>query len=386
MNNIGSVEENKSMIENVSKSIEEYISSTKDSIVNNPVVNKGSDVLNSSSQIVSRAVNNINMQNAKEVMMDTVTNSSTSIYFIIILLVLAGIVCYILYYIIVDNVIYQKRMLLSGTEVPLLCTKLNKFSITDILESGNGNKRTYCFWIYILETNNTESNKNIAYIIDPKNADITNYNMKKSSLCIRLSNNSNSIQIRFGNTETNATDPDAVVNLSASDNIFLTKSYGTSPDTKKYICGVEIEYIPIQRWVHVGVVLKDNYYSGPEQNGNGSITIYIDGNFIKTLDNKNKKDYSYYLDAILDTNKFELEHTGHIYIGGYESPTGTSPLGFSGLLSRFTIFNYDLNRNDIFKEYVSGPIKGGLSSFGLSAYGIRSPIYKLNNKDSVVYY
>ena len=46
----------------------------------------------------------------------------------------------------------------------------------------------------------------------------------------------------------------------------------------------------------------------------------------------------------------------------------------------------DLNRNDIFKEYVSGPIKGGLSSFGLSAYGIRSPIYKLNNKDSVVYY
>ena len=382
MNNIGSVEENKSMIENVSKSIEEYISSTKDSIVNNPVVNKGSDVLNSSSQIVSRAVNNINMQNAKEVMMDTVTNSSTSIYFIIILLVLAGIVCYILYYIIVDNVIYQKRMLLSGTEVPLLCTKLNKFSITDILESGNGNKRTYCFWIYILETNNTESYKNIAYIIDPKNADDTN-NINKSSLCIRLSKNS--IQIRFGNTETGVTNANAVVNLSSDNTAFLTKSYGTSPETK-YICGVEIEYIPIQRWVHVGVVLKDNYYSGPEHNGNGSITIYIDGNFIKTLDNTNTKDYPSYNSAILDTNKFELEHTGHIYIGGYESPTGTSPLGFSGLLSRFTIFNYDLNRNDIFKEYVSGPIKGGLSSFGLSAYGIRSPIYKLNNKDSVVYY
>ena len=42
MNNIGSPEENKGIIENISKSIEEYVESTKEGIVNNSVVNKGS--------------------------------------------------------------------------------------------------------------------------------------------------------------------------------------------------------------------------------------------------------------------------------------------------------------------------------------------------------
>jgi hypothetical protein len=74
-------------------------------------------------------------------------------------------------------------------------------------------------------------------------------------------------------------------------------------------------------------------------------------------------------------------------VGGLETPVDSNiPLGFSGLLSRFTIFNFDLNRNDIYKEYSHGPIKGGLSALGLTAYGIRNPIYKLNSSDPIVYY
>ena len=65
MNNKGSPQENIGIMENISKSIEDYVSTTKDSIVNNPVVNKGSDAINASSQIVSTAVNNLTMQNAK---------------------------------------------------------------------------------------------------------------------------------------------------------------------------------------------------------------------------------------------------------------------------------------------------------------------------------
>ena len=141
------------IIENISKSIEEYVESTKEGIVNNSVVNKGSEAITASSQIVSSAVNNMTMENAKEIMIDTVTNSSASIYFIIILLVLAAIVCYIIYYIIVDNIIYQKRILIPGTETPVLCSKHTKLPYTDVLDSGNGNKRTYCFWIYILDIN-----------------------------------------------------------------------------------------------------------------------------------------------------------------------------------------------------------------------------------------
>ena len=62
MNNIGSSQENKGVVENISKSIEEYVSSTKDSIVNNQVVNKGSEVFKTGTQVFSTAVNNMNME------------------------------------------------------------------------------------------------------------------------------------------------------------------------------------------------------------------------------------------------------------------------------------------------------------------------------------
>jgi len=38
-----------------------------------------------------------------------------------------------------------------------------------------------------------------------------------------------------------------------------------------------------------------------------------------------------------------------------------------------------LNKNDIYKEYNKGPLNGLLASIGISNYGLRNPIYKLNN-------
>jgi hypothetical protein len=366
MNNIGSPQENKGMMENISKSIEEYVASTKEGIVNNPVVNKGSEAFNTSSQIVSSAVNNMTMQNAKEVMMDTVTNSSSSIYFIIILLVLAAIVCYIIYYIIVDNIIYQKKILIPGTETPVLCSKHTKLPYSDVLDSGNGNKRTYCFWIYILDINALQGGdyRHFATITEKTNKPS---DIHKSSLCIRLNRKNNSLDFRFG---TNNETP-----LDIGSGTFNTFTESNT----KIMCGINIKYVPIQRWVHVAVVLNDN--------GGGSVTTYIDGNFVETLNNKNIKEIEGDPNIQINVGKLNLQHTGTLYVGGLETPIDANiPLGFSGLLSRFTIFNFDLNRNDIYKEYSQGPIKGGLSSIGLTAYGIRNPIYKLNSSDPVVYY
>jgi hypothetical protein len=367
MNNIGSPQENKGMMENISKSIEEYVASTKEGIVNNPVVNKGSDAINASSQIVSSAVNNMTIQNAKEVMMDTVTNSSSSIYFIIILLVLAAIVCYIIYYIIVDNIIYQKKILIPGTEMPILCSKHTKLPYSDVLDSGNGNKRSYCFWIYILDINALQGGdyRHFATITEKQNKQS---DIHKSSLCIRLNNKNNSLDFRFG------TNDEIPLNIGSGTFNTITES-----NTTKIMCGINIKYVPIQRWVHIAVVLNDT--------GGGSVTTYIDGNFVETINNKNIKEIEGDPNILINVGRLNLQHTGTLYVGGLETPTDANiPLGFSGLLSRFTIFNFDLNRNDIYKEYSQGPIKGGLSSIGLTAYGIRNPIYKLNSSDPVVYY
>lgn len=370
MNNKGSPQENIGIMENISKSIEDYVSTTKDSIVNNPVVNKGSDAINASSQIVSTAVNNLTMQNAKEAMMNTVTNSSSSIYFIIILLILAAIVCYIIYYIIVDNIIYQKKILISGTETPILCSKHTKLAFSDVLDSGNGNKRTYCFWIYILDINSLQGDnfRHFATITAKKNSPSE---INKSSLCIRLDKRNNSLDFRFGTIDEKS------VGFKEDSQSFNKVSIENSGGT--YMCGINIKYIPIQRWVHVAVVLNDN--------GGGSVTTYIDGNFVETLNNKNIKELTNDPNIQINVGKLNLEHIGTLYVGGLETPINDNiNVGFSGLLSRFTIFNFDLNRNDIYKEYSQGPIKGGLSSIGLTAYGIRNPIYKLNSSDPVLYY
>ena len=41
------------------------------------------------------------------------------------------------------------------------------------------------------------------------------------------------------------------------------------------------------------------------------------------------------------------------------------------------MFNYDLNDRDIYNNYNEGPIDGFLAKLGLGAYGVRSPIYRI---------
>ena len=43
----------------------------------------------------------------------------------------------------------------------------------------------------------------------------------------------------------------------------------------------------------------------------------------------------------------------------------------------------NIQNYDIYKEYSSGPMKGVLASMGLTAYGIRNPIYKIKSSDKI---
>jgi hypothetical protein len=250
--------------------------------------------------------------------------------------------------------------------MPILCSKHTKLPYSDVLDSGNGNKRTYCFWIYILDINALQGGdyRHFATITEKQNKQS---DIHKSSLCIRLNRKNNSLDFRFG------TNDETPLDIGSGTFNKITES------NTKIMCGINIKYVPIQRWVHIAVVLNDT--------GGGSVTTYIDGNFVETINNKNIKELERDPNILINVGKLNLQHTGTLYVGGLETPTDANiPLGFSGLLSRFTIFNFDLNRNDIYKEYSQGPIKGGLSSIGLTAYGIRNPIYKLNSSDPVVYY
>ena len=185
-----------------------------------------------------------------------------------------------------------------------------------------------------------------------------------------MQNDRNRIQVRF---PLDKNDP-ATVTHSTPDDLFLVHN--------NLVTGIEIEYIPLQRWVHVGIVINDI--------GGGPFNVFIDGNYLKTENNQTVQDKnnsssnrrSYYKQAnYINVSRLNLNNEGELHIGG--DKVGSTMYGFSGLVSKFSIFNYDMNRNDIYKEYSAGPMKGVLASMGLSAYGIRNPIYKIKGSDTL---
>jgi hypothetical protein len=102
----------------------------------------------------------------------------------------------------------------------------------------------------------------------------------------------------------------------------------------------------------------------------GIVYTYIDG---ELADQETAKDK-----LVLHELNFETKDST-LFVGGSATNTEVDAMGFSGLLSKFSIYNYDLNKNDIYKEYNKGPLNGLLTSMGIVGYGLRNPVYKLNS-------
>ena len=122
-----------------------------------------------------------------------------------------------------------------------------------------------------------------------------------------------------------------------------------------------VDYIPIQRWVHVMFVVD-----------NKLLTLYLDGQIysVKSVDEYRglKK---------LNENLVFSQSTGNVYVG--KNPAIGNGNTITGYLSRLEYYNYALNVSDVKNIYTKGPLaKGVLSVFGLDAYSLRSPIYKVD--------
>jgi hypothetical protein len=269
-------------------------------------------------------------------------------YLILIVFLVTIIVGYLLYNIIADNILFQQKIEVSGTEVPVLGNQLSEFKIDKVLANSNGIKRTYGFWIYINDINKYNGGfRHIAHL--GKEAK----DIKNACPYIFLDSHKNEIHVRFAPKEENL----RTQTLNEMKTVDELLSYGG----KK--CGTTIKYVPIQRWVYIVIVVSD-------VNG-GYVYTYIDGELAeveRAFDNK----------LILHELDFETR-AGSLFVGGSSSNSTINATGFSGLISKFTIYNYDLNKNDIYREYNKGPLNGLLTSMGIVSYGLRNPVYKLNN-------
>lgn len=279
------------------------------------------------------------------------SGSNDSIFYLIIIVFLvAAIIAYFLYYIITDNILYQQKVDVEGTEVPIICNELSEFKITKVLPNSNGIKRSYGFWIYINDINKYAGKfRHIAHM--GENA----AQIHGASPYIFLDNRTNSVHVRFSPKK----EPKSMSNTDTLNEIPDVDSLLTY-DGKR--CGITIQYVPVQRWVHIVIVVSD--FNG------GIVYTYIDGE-LADVDNARERK------LVLHELNFENK-VSSLFVGGSVSNTTINATGFSGLLSKFSLYNYDLNKNDIYKEYSRGPLNGLLTSLGIVSYGLRNPVYKLN--------
>jgi hypothetical protein len=134
---------------------------------------------------------------------------------------------------------------------------------------------------------------------------------------------------------------------------------------------ITIDYVPMQRWLHVVMVVD-----------NKLVTTFIDGEIysVKTTDEyKMLKEPERDARGNTITHNLIIEKTqGTLYMGKF-GPAAPP----SSYLSNLEFFNYAISINDVKRIYVHGPFsRNFLAMLGISSYGVRSPVYKIDEYQS----
>jgi hypothetical protein len=270
--------------------------------------------------------------------------------FIVILLCILTI--YFLYTMIGNYLFLKVSNIVHDTTVPVLCNKASSFE-ANFAKMGNGRRRSYSFWIYIYDINkNYGTYKTVAAVSDMSNYSDTSASAYfNASPHIFLDKTNNSLYCRFYDKNT--------VNDLGGSNLAFTSIGGGS--IGRYMqSGIKIDYIPLQRWVHVAIVVNSDTFTT-------SMYAYVDADLVKV--GRNKEDAKNY-------DSIDLTKSKYLLVGGDNANTKNGP-GFSGLISNFTCYNYELNQSDVSNIYRQGPVNGFLAYLGIGMYGVRNPIYKL---------
>lgn len=212
------------------------------------------------------------------------------------------------------------------------------FPASRIPSTLNGQEYSFSFWLYLSDYMPTQ-----------------NYRM----LFMRGGNTSsmlgNSCPVVFLDNRTNKLYVSVRTNLSSTPS---GSDLSKLLDKKRYnIVTATVEYVPLQRWVNVTFVVQDNL-----------LTVYMDGDMY-TVENV----HDLYDPARGTDRPIFAGLSGDVIVGNIQN-TSTTP----GFISRLKYFNYALTTRDVRSLYDKGPVNTGvLSKFGVSEYGFRTPVYRL---------
>lgn len=275
-----------------------------------------------------------------------------------VVIVICVLIAYFLYKIITEKLFLNVKTVVNETKIPIVCTRLRKYKF-DISNTGNGDRRSFTFWIYLHDLNRYKNQYKNVWNIKSTEAGT---DIKTASPFIFLDKTQNRMYVRF-----------AKVNDTNTVSSFSSLTEATLRTFMEQ--GIVIPYIPMQRWVHIAIVCNANSYKS-------SISAYVDADLVNVVGHNDLD--KYIMSAAGSTtgitksiNDISINLSGYVHIGGDE--TGLSGVGFSGLVSKITSFNHDINPKDIYYEYYKGPVNSFFAALGIGNYGIRNPIYKIES-------
>lgn len=212
-----------------------------------------------------------------------------------------------------------------------------------------GTDFSYSFWVYVAKYEPTADSRVVFF-----RGGVDASNRMYASPVVLLDKSTNSVHVMVSTT---ASDP-IPIGYDGMDKIVANaEAMGWSVAT--------IEYLPLQRWVHVAFVVKG-----------AKITVYLDGDMytVESTAFLNGKAAAARR-GVGSQGVLPASTRGDVYVGKHNWPSQT----IDGSLTKLQFYNYAVSAEDARTLYLEGPIQVTLTSrMGLPAYGVQTPIYRTN--------
>lgn len=286
------------------------------------------------------------------------------IFIIAVILIFVLVIIYITFALKNSNlsgkVLTKKPIKLDEVSVPFEVTS------SDIPKPSVGREYAYSFWLYLESFEQTNDNNKLVFYRGGKD-DIATANP-----VVMLDKIENKMYIVIKTQDSTLTGLQPAnrtfTDLSKIiDNNYFENLDSSGANVNKHII-MKVDYVPLQRWVNF-VFIVDNKI----------ITLFMDGEIysVKSTDelkSLRKPD----LDSSGNPIKYQLivdKTDNNIYVG---KNSINNRVTANAYLSKLEFHNYAVSLNQIKSIYNAGPLATGmLSSMGIQ-YGVRSPVYKLN--------
>ena len=351
------------------------------------------------------------LESTKKKVEDIAKNYGATIIIGIVIAIVLFILAYLLYIYISAKITNKVIVEVPTSSIPRKGNVISKMDGKVLPAANNGKRATFMFWIYLSDIN-LYSGDELRHIMH-----IGDKTMKGASPIVYLDGMKNRIYVRFSKD----TDKVAPLHAAAGTALPLPAAYNTagqtdladqitrikayphnssadqtgnySPDAEYLKIlktevkkedklkqldairvdlathGVVIEYVPLQRWVHIAVVVNETI-------DKGVITTYVDGEVVDTISSKDKVVLSTGQSIPVNFTGLNITKTGDVYTGGDVNDDDLSQ-GFPGIIGKINVSNFDMNGKEVYNMYIKGPIDNLASKLGLPAYAVRSPIYKI---------